>query len=258
MAEDERIRVLLVDDEPPARDGLRDLLDKDSRFVVVGECGDGQTAVEQIKQLKPDLVFLDIQMPEMNGFEVIRAVGDEMPAMVIVTAFDQFAIRAFEHHAIGYILKPISPARFEVTLDRAVQWIRGKCANQQVFRLQNLLNELKEGFFSPERIVVKTYNGVLHLPPNELDWIEAAGNYVKFHLEDKEYLVRESLTHFIEKLDKNLFARIHRSHIVNIEHVRESFPSSCGSDYFVILSNGIKLPVGRTYKDAVSFLLKSS
>lgn len=251
----EKISVLIVDDEPLARKGLVDLLSTQSGFTLAGEASDGRSAVESIRTIRPDLVFLDIQMPEMNGFEVMLEVGAEMPSTIIVTAYDQYAIQAFEHHAVDYLLKPVDPERFQTSLARAAQRIREAMGGQDLTHLLALLKELDGRSAARERLVVKTYTGVLYLGQEEISRIEASDNYIKFHVSEKEYLVRETLKQIEERLDSRRFTRIHRSYIVNIDHIREIRPSAGGSDYRIILRDGVELPVGRTYRERVASLL---
>ncbi|MFH2001136.1 MAG: LytTR family DNA-binding domain-containing protein [Planctomycetota bacterium] len=252
------LSVLVVDDEPLARKGLIDLLSAEPGFAVSGECGDGRSAVDAIRSLRPDLVCLDIQMPEMNGFEVMLEVGDEMPSTIIVTAFDQYAIQAFEHHAIDYLLKPVDPDRFQKAMARAARRFSDRRGDPGLSHIMNLLRELDGKSVFRERLVVKTYSGVLYLGQEEVMWIEASDNYIRFHLNSKKYLVRETMKQIEERLDPRRFVRIHRSYIVNMDQVREVRPAAGGSDNCVILRDDTQLPVGRTYRDRVFDLLRKN
>jgi len=246
------IRALIVDDEPLARQRLRDLLADESGIEVVGECGDGGSAVVAIETQAPDLVFLDVQMPELDGFEVIESVGaDRMPATLFVTAHDRHALKAFEVHAIDYLLKPFDRKRFHESLERARIWV-GR--SQEIpARMASLLQDVQESRPPLERILVRSGDHHLLLKTSDIQWIEAEDNYVRLHVEGTSYLVRQTMGRMLERLDPARFKRIHRSSIVNLDCVKELRPWFHG-DYMVLLSDGTKLTMPRTYRDQIVHL----
>lgn len=219
------IRALIVDDEPLARRGIRQLLAPYSQIVVVGECRDGTEAVRALARDKPDLVFLDIQMPGLDGIGVTRIHGVErMPITVFVTAHDEFAVRAFEAQALDYLVKPLSEARFRVTMSRVLERLRTRGRN---------------------RIAVQTGSGELLLDDGEIDWIEAQDDHAAIHAGAKRYRVRQSLAAFESQLDPARFARVHRSAIVRLDHVRALTTTEHGGETIVTLRDGTTLPVSR-------------
>ena len=236
-----RTRVLIADDEPLARERLRTLLGAEDWVEVIGECQNGTEAVDSIAKLQPDLVFLDVQMPGATGFDVIDAVGpDRMPLVVFVTAFDKYALRAFDVHALDYLLKPFDRERFGQALGRARQQLER--------RLLELVQDLKGPSQRLERFVIKAGGRVFFVRSDEIDWIEAAGNYVKLHVGADAHLFRETMNALEAQLNPDTFYRIHRSHIVNIERIKELQPWFNG-EYVVILRNGTRLPLSRGYRD---------
>jgi two-component system, LytTR family, response regulator len=244
-----RTRVLVADDEPLARERLRMLLADEDWVDVVAECQNGVEAIAAIQKLRPDLVFLDVQMPDATGFDVIGTVGAaRMPFVVFVTAYDQYALKAFDVHALDYLLKPFDRERFQQTLARARQQIE----RQSHGELERRLLELVEGLRSPqqhlERFVVKSGGRVFFVRAEEIDWIEAAGNYVKLHVGNDAHLFRETMNALETKLDPDVFFRIHRSHIVNIERVKELQPWFNG-EYVVFLRSGTRLTLSRGYRE---------
>lgn len=237
------LRALIVDDERLARARLVRLLRRREDVEIVGVACDGDEAVEMLAELRPDLVFLDVQMPGLSGFDVLDAVGphmngNRMPAVVFTTAFDQYALRAFEVHALDYLLKPFDEERLSASLDRAAAMIRGARADPG-------LRPFLEQMAPPERFVVRTPGRIVFLPLAEVDWIEAAGNYVYVHAGRERHLIRGTLK-AIESRFASRFARIHRSAIVNLERVRELAPRAHG-DCEVVLRGGARLPVSRTF-----------
>lgn len=244
------IRTLVVDDEPLARERIRALLAEQPGIEVVGEARDGEEAVRAILTHEPDLVFLDIQMPKLDGFEVIRAVGaDQMPLVVFVTAYDQHALKAFDVRALDYLLKPFDRDRFGQAIGRVRQAIARSDPDEIGRRLLELVRELKPG--APprsERLVIKSSGRLFFLRTDEIDWIEAAGNYVKLHVASDEHLLRETMNGIEQKLDPERFFRIHRSRIVNMERIKELQPWFNG-EYVVILRNGTKLTLSRGYRE---------
>lgn len=243
-----KIRVLIVDDEALARERIRSLLNSIAGIEIVGECSDGVQAVDAIHTLNPDLVFLDVQMPEMDGFAVVSAVGvASMPTVIFVTAYDDYAIKAFEIHALDYLLKPFDRERFTSALERAQSQIRQERSSALSHRLLTLLDDITPERKPLERIVIKSGGRVFFLKSDEIDWVEAAGNYVKLHTSAQAHLLRETMNSIEAQLDRNRFARIHRSFIVNIERIRELNPLFHG-DYSVKLEDGTELTLSRTYR----------
>lgn len=227
-----RIRALVVDDEPLARSNLTVLLRLDPEIEVVRECGSGAEAVAEIRGSKPDLVFLDVQMPECDGFDVLEMLGGDLPpAVVFVTAYDQYALRAFEAGALDYLLKPFDNARFDLALLRA---------KDRIAHDRNPPRTL-------ERFVVKSAGQVSFLKASEIDWIEAADYYSCLHVGARTHLLRRSMAELDEELDKTFFCRIHRSTIVRLDRVRGMKLNESG-EYDVVLENGTKLRLSRRYR----------
>jgi two-component system, LytTR family, response regulator len=244
-----KVRVVVADDEPLARERLKTLLSREDWVDLVGECRDGNEAIASIARLQPDLVFLDIQMPGATGFEVIDAIGPaRMPLVVFVTAFDQYALRAFEVHALDYLLKPFDRERFEQALGRARQQLDRRNNGDLERRLLELVQDLKPAPQRLERFVIKSGGRVFFVRADEIDWIEAAGNYVKLHVNDETHLFRETMNALEAQLDTDTFFRIHRSHIVNIERIKELQPWFNG-EYVVFLKNGTRLTLSRGYRE---------
>ena len=238
------IRTLLVDDEALARRRLRTLLTGDPDIEIVGECGDGGSAVKEIEALAPDLVFLDVQMPEADGFDVLDAVDARtMPVVVFVTAYDGYALRAFEVHALDYLLKPFSRDRFEAALGRAREEIRRRRGDGPHDRdeLAALLRELREAGRRPRRLVVRDGGRVSFIPVEEIDWVESAGNYLRIHVGPDAHLIRGTIKGCAERLDSESFLRISRSTIVNLDRVRAVHPWTRG-ELIVVLRDGTQLP----------------
>jgi two-component system LytT family response regulator len=241
----EPIRVVIVDDEALARRRLRSLLHDEPDVEVVGECGDGGSAVTTIESLAPDLVFLDVQMPEADGFEVLEAVSAErMPVVVFVTAYDRYALQAFEVHALDYLLKPFSRNRFRGALSRAREEVRrrrGEGLRSAGDELSALLRELRGAKPWLERLVVRDGGRVSFIKVDEIDWIESEGNYLRLHVGPDAHLVRGTIKGSAERLDPERFVRTSRSTIVNLDRVREIHPWSRG-ELVVVLRDGTQLP----------------
>ena len=247
-----KIRTLIVDDEPLARSRIRSLLANDSSVDVIGECSDGQKAVSAINDLTPDLVFLDVQMPAMDGFEVIKTIPTEqMPTVIFVTAYDRYALKAFEVNALDYLLKPFDRSRFQKTLERAKVMIR-RMQNRDVNdQLLSLLADLRREQEIPERFIIKSGGRVVFLRVEEIDWMRAVGNYVRLHVGRDSHLMRETMTAMEEKLDPDRFMRIHRSTIVNLDRVKEVQPWTKG-EYVVIMRDGTRLIMSRRYRERLN------
>jgi two-component system, LytTR family, response regulator len=247
----QNINVLIVDDEPLAREGIKQLLKEESDISVVGECGDGFAAIELMKQCSPDLIFLDIEMPEMDGFEILQALpSGHKPAVIFVTAFNQYAVEAFTANALDYLLKPINPERFRIAIDRARSNLRLHATTEINEKFYNLIKMLKAKEEPSKRLLIKTSKRIFFVEMKEIDWIEAAGDYVWVHTRGEKYIIRETMNDMEHNLDPSSFIRIHRSTIVNIERIKEFQPHFRG-DYLVILHNGTKLTLGRTYREKV-------
>ena len=252
------IRAVIVDDEPLAREGVRLHLEAESDIEVVGEAGTGEEAVTLIETLRPDLLFLDVQMPGLDGFGVLDAVGPvHMPVTIFTTAYDEFALRAFDAHAIDYILKPYDAQRFHSATERARMQLTGRRKAHIDDRLDSLLDELRSRNQYLERLVVRSGGRILILRVAEIDWIEAASNYVRLHAGGREYLLRETMTALEAKLDPMEFVRIHRSTIVRVDRIRELEPLFQG-DYVVVLDDSTRLTSSRGYRERLQELLQSS
>ncbi|HKE91065.1 MAG TPA: LytTR family DNA-binding domain-containing protein [Gemmatimonadales bacterium] len=259
------IRALIVDDEPAARDAIRSLLAGDTDIHIVGECADGRTALRAIASTSPDLLFLDVQMPEMDGFTMLRQLEPErLPVVVFVTAFDQYALRAFDVHATDYLLKPFDDERFREAVSRAKQSVRAG----QLGRLSEELRALLDGVASPvaasrpaapggpylKRLVIKSGGRVTLLNVRDIDWIEAEGDYVKIHVGKTWHLLRETMKRLEAQFDPARFVRIHRSTIVNVERIKE-LQSYFRGEYVVILQDGKSLKLSRGYKEHLESVL---
>jgi two-component system LytT family response regulator len=245
----EPIRVLVADDELPARQRLIDLLQRDEQIASVAEAADGQTAVEMIENQRPDLLFLDVQMPELDGLGVVDAIGAaQMPLTVFVTAYDQHAIRAFEANALDYLLKPFSDERFDATIARVKSRLDER--NLREFG-QRVMKMVSAAPATPERrldrLVVKSGGTTRFIRVIDIDWIEAAGVYVTLHVGGKELLYRAALNDLAEKLDPRRFVRVHRSALINIESVLQLEPISHG-EFEAVLRDGARTRVSRTYR----------
>lgn len=248
MTDATRIRALVVDDEPLAREMIREMLDSDSEVEIVGECANGREAVEAIKSSAPDIVFLDIQMPELGGFEVLESLEPNASLYVIfVTAYDQYAVRAFEVHALDYLLKPFDRERFEAAWQRAKAQIRLNRTSRRDQDIIALLEELKAGPRYLERLVIKNGGRVFFLHVQDIYCIEAEGNYVRVYDNQKGYLLRETISSLEEQLDPKQFLRIHRSAIVKIDRIKEMQPWFHG-EYRIIMENGKQLALSRNYR----------
>jgi len=239
------IRALIVDDEAPARRRIRRLLAAEPDVTVVGECGDGASAISTIAEARPDLVFLDVQMPERDGFDVVRTLPPRgLPAILFVTAYDRYALKAFEVHAVDYLLKPFTGERFRTALDRARERIARRVRDPALAELARVLRS-RPAYLS--RLPIRSGGRTVFVDLDAVDWLEAADNYVRLHVQQREYLVRETLAALEAQLDPERFARIHRSAIVRIDGVAEIRPTSHG-DAEVVLRNGSRLTASRTWR----------
>jgi len=259
-----KIKTLIVDDEPLARRNLRVLLEQDPQIEIVDECRNGHEAVKAINTHSPALIFLDIQMPEMDGFDVLAQVGPEqIQAIIFVTAFDQYALKAFEVHALDYLLKPFDDERFARALERAKSQIAAREIDKLSQRLLALLEDRnserkgsEEGSYLT-RLMIKTSNRMMLLKVDEIDFIEADGNYAKLHTGRKTHLLREKMNDLEGRLDPAKFVRIHRSVIVNLDRIKEMHPHFNG-DYIVVLDDGRQLRLSRSRREQLEARLKFS
>lgn len=263
------IRALIVDDEPLARDAIRVLLEAAPDIAIIAECRDGKEAVKAIREHAPDLVFLDVQMPDLDGFKVIEQIGaEQMPVTVFVTAFDHHALRAFAAHALDYILKPFDHERFYNALERAKSHVLRQKFYDQSHQLLALLGDLhgaegdrgKEEKEPPpktkylERLVIRSGGRIFFLRVDEIDWIEADGDYMRLHAGSKSHLLRETMNNLAAKLDPEKFLRIHRSSIVNVERIKDIQPLFKG-EHLLTLKDGRRLKMSRGYRDKLQALL---
>ncbi len=241
------LRVLIVDDEMVARRRIRRLLASEGDIASVTECEDGASALTAIATERPDVVFLDVQMPELDGFDVVRSIAPaELPAIVFVTAYDQYALQAFDVHAIDYLLKPFTRERFRTALSRARERLLGRARPGDDDRL---IEHLRTTRRYPARVAVRTTDRLVVVHWADVDWVEAADNYVTLHVGAREYLLRETLASLEQQLDPERFGRIHRSALVQFDRIAELHPASHG-DIDLVLRNGVRLTVSRTWRDA--------
>lgn len=248
-----KLRVLIVDDEPLARDRVRAFLRLQENVELIGECGSGPEAIEAIGRDRPDIVFLDVQMPGCDGLKVVADLpAKDRPAIVFVTAHDRFAVEAFAVNAVDYLLKPFDQERFNAALNRAAAHIEAQRAGDLGTRLESMLADATAPARKPERLTVKADGRVVFVRPAEIIWVEAADNYVVMHLADGERLMlRETLSALEERLGTTSFARVNRSAVVHLDQVKELQPTFHG-DYVVVLRNGTKLPLSRSLRGRFS------
>jgi two-component system, LytTR family, response regulator len=259
------IRVLLSDDEALARERLRSLLEAEPDLEIVAECGDGNSAISLIQRERPDLVFLDIQMPEIDGFGVLSALHDglnsapengggrdgaAMPLTIFVTAYDRYAMKAFEVHALDYLLKPVVKERLSEALDHARKELQHPSQAMFQRRVLDLLAELDSRQSAPPRIVIKADGEIVCLKPGEIDWAESAGNYVCLHVGQATHILRETITSLETRLGHHQFLRVHRSTLVNVDRIKTLRPSLYG-DYSILLRDGTKLTLSRGFRETV-------
>jgi two-component system LytT family response regulator len=250
-----KTRTLIVDDEPLARERLRQLLEREPEVELIGECANGLEAVAAIREQAPELVFLDVQMPELDGFGVLARLDPaRLPAVIFVTAYDQYALKAFEVHAVDYLLKPFDRGRFQKALRRALDQLQHQQTGDLTQRLSSLLGELKPAPKHLDRLAVKSAGRVVVVKVTDIDWIEAADNYVSLHLGTESHLHRETMAALEGQLPPDKFLRISRSAIVNVDRIKELHPMFHG-EYTVVLRNGTKLTLSRNYRDKLNQLL---
>lgn len=254
----DQLRLLIVDDEDLARQRLHSLLVRRADFAVIGECSTGADAVRSIRELSPDVVLLDVQMPELDGFDVISEIGAQnMPVVIFATAYDEYAIDAFEIGAVDYLLKPVDEERFNRTLDRAAKRVRESGGDTTISQMTALLRRMSSLTGSAGRFAVKVHGKILFLDPAEIYWIQARDDIARVHLADSAYDVREPLSHLEARLPANAFLRVHRSVIVNTSHIRAAEPFDQG-DQMLILRNGKRLTTGRSYRKVVQEFLRGA
>ena len=245
------MKVLIVDDEPLAREGLRLHLQEFEDLTIVGECSNGSEAVKAIESQKPDLVFLDIQMPKVNGFDVIEAVGpNKMPLVIFLTAFDEYAVKAFKVHALDYLLKPLDPEQLSMSIARARREHDKRDYSDRAQVMRALLNSDDPNFQANNRhrIVVRNAGHVYFIQPAEIVWVEANGDYVTLHASDRNHLLRDTMQSMEKRLTGYGFRRIHRSTIVNLSYIVELIANENG-DYQVVLKDKQALKLSRSYRD---------
>ena len=251
------IRALIVDDEPLARTGVQQLVEPLDDVTVAGEAADGPEAIRQIEAHDPDLVFLDVQMPEMDGLEVVQEVGvEDMPLTIFVTAYDQYALDAFEAHALDYLLKPIEEERFEEAMERARQQLQRVEADALSQQLRGVLREYtaEEERESIERFTIRSRDRIYFVDVDDVQWIESEGDYVALHDGEDAHLVRKTMRELEEELDPGRFLRVHRSYIVNADYIEELRPLDHGT-YQLRMVSGTPLKTSRGYSDNVDALL---
>jgi two-component system, LytTR family, response regulator len=249
-----KIRTIIAEDEPLAQERLLAWLRQEPGLEVVGQPANGREAVEMVKREKPDLLFLDVQMPELDGFGVLAALGEEVkPVVVFVTAYDQFAVQAFTVHAVDYLLKPFDHERFRTALRRALARIQQQEDGTWRQQLSALLAELRPEEKRPDRLAIKAEGRVIFLKTADIDWIEAADNYVKIHSGAEAHLLRETMGSLEERLASPQFLRISRSAIVNVDRIKELQPLFHG-EYVLLLRNGTRLTLSRNYRDRLAQL----
>lgn len=245
------IRALVVDDEELSRDRIISFLKDDKDFAVIGECSSGIEALDKINSIKPDMVFLDIQMPGMNGIDVLQGIETPLPQIIFVTAYDEYAIKAFELNAVDYLLKPYSRERFKKTIEKVKQNISSAGFGDKVLKLISDMQK-KEKYLT--RFVIKSSGTFSFIPVEEVNYIEAEGNYIKIRTGQGSHMVRETITRTNEKLNPDIFVRIHRSIIVNMNCIKQ-MQTHFNGEYIIVLKDNTKLKSGRNYKESVEKLL---
>ena len=254
MSSSKCIRTLIVDDESLARERIREMLEGDPEIEIVGDCANGKEAIQAISKLKPDLIFLDVEMPGIDGFQVLQSLeAAEMPVVIFVTAYDQYAVRAFDTFALDYLLKPFDRERFERSVRRAKTQLL-KISDSMNERILSALEQIKTRPVHLERLVIKMNGHVFFIKAAEIDWLEAEGNYVRLHAGKESYLLRDTISALEAQLDPKQFLRVHRSAIVNIDRIQELQPWFHG-EYRIILREGVQLTLSRSYREKLHELL---
>ena len=249
------IRTLIVDDESLARERIRDMLASDPSIEIVAECANGEEAIDAIQQYSPDLVFLDVEMPGIDGFGVLEALPPEQtPTVVFVTAYDQYAVRAFEVYALDYLLKPFDQERFDKALKRVKNQLASEKSDALSERILRAIEDIKTKPVHLERLVIKMNGHVFFMKAEEIDWLEAEGNYVRLHSGKESYLLRDTISALESQLDPKKFIRVHRSAIVNVDRISELQPWFHG-EYRIVLREGVQLTLSRTYREKLHELL---
>jgi two-component system LytT family response regulator len=249
------IRTLIVDDESLARERIRDMLASDPQIEVVADCANGRDAIKAIQLLSPDLVFLDVEMPGIDGFGVLEGIkSGRIPTIIFVTAYDRYAVRAFEVFALDYLLKPFDQERFDKALSRAKAQLSIEQNDALNQRILSALEAIKTRPVHLERLVIKMNGHVFFIKAEEIDWLEAEGNYVRLHAGKESYLLRDTISALESQLDPKRFIRVHRSAIVNIDRITELQPWFHG-EYRIILREGVQLTLSRTYREKLHDLL---
>jgi two-component system LytT family response regulator len=249
------LRVVVADDEYLCRQKIKVLLKAERNVQLLAECSQVQQTIEAVQDLRPDLLLLDIQMPDGNGFDLLRRLpAGELPLVIFTTAYDQYALKAFEAHALDYLLKPFDQGRFHKAIERARVDVLKSREGTLTSRVLELIRQ--PGAVPDNRFIIKSGGRVVFLDPDEIDWIEAAANYIRLHTERQSYLVRESISHVAERLQGGTFARIHRSIIVNLNKIQAVHPCNSG-EYMVILQNGKELSCSRNYRSSIRSLLET-
>ena len=256
------LRTVIADDERLARQKLMILLESEPSVNVIAECQDGRQTVAAIRSFHPDLLLLDIQMPDLDGFQVLREIAaEEMPVVIFTTAYDQYAIRAFEANALDYLLKPFDQERLHHAVARAQSELRKKRDHAITHRILSLLSQVGStapGVPQPDqRLVIKANGRVVFLDLDNIEWVEAAANYVRLNVGKESYLFRETISRISERLDANHFVRIHRSTIVNVRKIKELIPVNSG-EYVVVLKSGRELSCSRGYRAALQEIVQKS
>lgn len=257
---DSVVRVIIADDEHLARRKLRILLDSESAVQVVAECHNGGQTLNAISAYRPDVLMLDIQMPDLDGFQVLNEIAPaEMPVVIFTSAYDQYAIRAFEAHALDYLLKPFDQSRLHQAVERARHELLKSKDREITQRILQLLSQVKSephpASEVSERLVIKTKGRIVFLNVDDLDWVEAAANYVRLNAGGESYLFRETISRTSERLNPNHFIRIHRSMIVNVRRIKELIPVNSG-EYIVVLKNGKELSCSRGYRANLQHMIE--
>ncbi|MGA8429531.1 MAG: LytTR family DNA-binding domain-containing protein [Candidatus Sulfotelmatobacter sp.] len=259
---DKVVRTVVADDERLARQKLLFLLDTEPQLKVVAECQDGRQTVAAIRTLRPDMLLLDIQMPDLDGFQVLREIPpEEMPVVIFTSAYDEYAIRAFEAHALDYLLKPFDQERLHHAVERARSELRKTHEREITHRILSLLSQVSSVTLPASdhdsRLVIKANGRVVFLDLDSIEWVEAAANYVRLNVGKESYLFRETISRVAERLDANHFVRIHRSTIVNVRKIKELIPVNSG-EYVVVLKNGRELSCSRGYRAALQGIVEQS